>query len=107
MLIKVSEMKDMEVVSLHNGRRLGPIMDIEMDLDEGRILALILPEEPVGGFSALFRSAREFWIAYEQIYRIGEDVILVDVTGELLTPAPAKPGAAEDGEREEAGGEPF
>lgn len=88
MLIKVSEMRDMEVVSLHDGRRLGPIMDIEMDLDEGRILALILPEEPAGGFSSLFRSARELWIPYEQIYRIGEDVILVDITGEILAPAP-------------------
>ena len=41
MLVKVSELRDMEVVSIQDGRRLGLIMDIELDLDEGRILALI------------------------------------------------------------------
>ncbi|MEL7624589.1 MAG: YlmC/YmxH family sporulation protein [Clostridiales bacterium] len=101
MLIKVSEMRDMEVISLHDGRRLGPIMDIEMDLDEGRILALILPEEPAGGFSSLFRSARELWIPYEQIYRIGEDVILVDITGEILTPVPEQMREREEGKDDE------
>lgn len=101
MLIKVSEMRDMEVISLHNGRRLGPIMDIEMDLDEGRILALILPEEPAGGFSSLFRSARELWIPYEQIYRIGEDVILVDITGEILIPAQGQMRDRDEEENEE------
>lgn len=101
MLIKVSEMRDMEVISLHDGRRLGPIMDIEMDLDEGRILALILPEEPAGGFSSLFRSARELWIPYEQIYRIGEDVILVDITGEILTPVPEQMREREEGKEDE------
>ncbi len=101
MLIKVSEMRDMEVISLHDGRRLGPIMDIEMDLDEGRILALILPEEPAGGFSSLFRSARELWIPYEQIYRIGEDVILVDITGEILTPVPEQMREREEDKADE------
>lgn len=83
MLVKVSELRDMEVVSIQDGRRLGLIMDIELDLDEGRILALILPEEPAGGFASFFKSSREIWIPYEQIYRIGVDVILVDLDGEF------------------------
>jgi YlmC/YmxH family sporulation protein len=79
MLIKVSELRDMEVINIQDGRRLGLIMDIEMDLDEGYITSLILPDEPITGITALFRSSREILIDFEQIVKIGVDVILVDL----------------------------
>jgi len=79
MLIKVSELRDMEVINVRDGRRLGLIMDLELDLDEGYILGLILPDEPITGITSLFRSSREIFIPYDQIIKIGVDVILVDM----------------------------
>lgn len=80
MLIKISELRDMEVINVQDGRRLGLIMDIEMDLTEGYIVGLILPDEPITGITSLFRSSREIFIPFEQILKIGIDVILVDTS---------------------------
>ncbi|MDI6602384.1 MAG: YlmC/YmxH family sporulation protein [Thermoanaerobacteraceae bacterium] len=76
-MIKISELKEKEVVNIKNGCKLGLITDIDINLEDGVIEALIIP----GGnnFLGLFRRNNDIIIPWSYIRKIGEDVILVDI----------------------------
>jgi YlmC/YmxH family sporulation protein len=78
MLVKISELRELDVVSMWDGRRMGPIVDIEIDLDAGVVKALVLPEEAGGGLSGFFKRSKDIVIPWDWIYRIGTDVILIE-----------------------------
>lgn len=74
-MIRLSELQMKEVISVVDGRRLGFIIDLEIDVRTGRIIALILADRDTkGGF---FGKAEEIQVLWKQILRIGTDVILV------------------------------
>ncbi len=68
-------MKD--VVNVSDGKRLGNIGDIDIDIDTGKIRAVIISKQ--ARILGLFGKEEEFVIPWEQIMKIGEDVILVKV----------------------------
>jgi len=73
--MKISELQSKDVVNIGNGRKLGRIYDLELDLRRGRIRALIIP-----GDARLFgwiSNGREWVIPWHRIVKIGSDVILV------------------------------
>ncbi len=74
-VILFSKLKEKEVVSIADGKRIGRIVDAEVDFAERRITAIILPH--TGGRIAFFEKAEEWRIPWEMIERVGEDVILV------------------------------
>lgn len=76
MLAKVSDLQEREIVNIIDGRRLGPIKDIDIDVETGRITAIILPG-PGKLFGFLGRK-EEYIVPWEKIIRIGIDVILVE-----------------------------
>lgn len=81
MLIKISDLRDREIVNVHDGKRLGPIRDIELDLEKGRINAIVLPGFSGGKILGIFGRGDELVIPWEKIVRIGVDVILVEAPG--------------------------
>ncbi|MFZ5596356.1 MAG: YlmC/YmxH family sporulation protein [Bacillota bacterium] len=78
-MVKISDLRVREVVNVMDGRRLGPIKDIEIDLDEGRIRSIVL-SFPGARFIGLFSRENEIVVPWEKIIRIGVDVILVELT---------------------------
>ncbi|EJQ48599.1 YlmC/YmxH family sporulation protein [Bacillus cereus BAG6X1-2] len=68
-------MKD--VVNVSDGKRLGNIGDIDIDIDTGKIRAVIISKQ--ARMLGLFGKEVELVIPWEQIMKIGEDVILVKV----------------------------
>ncbi len=75
-----------EVVNVADGRRLGPIKDIDINLDEGRINAIILPGHGGGGGGKLMSfigREEELVVPWQKIKKIGVDVILVDLSFNL------------------------
>ncbi|MFZ5898528.1 MAG: YlmC/YmxH family sporulation protein [Bacillota bacterium] len=75
-MVKISDLRMREVVNVLDGRRLGMIKDIDIDLETGRITALILPgSSRLMGF---FGREEEIVVPWEKIVRIGVDVILVE-----------------------------
>ncbi|KKM12261.1 hypothetical protein SY88_03605 [Clostridiales bacterium PH28_bin88] len=78
-MIKISDLRLRDVVNIVDGRRLGVIKDIELDLEAGRVKALILPG--AGRVMALFGRNDDIVIPWEKIRTIGVDVILVEVQG--------------------------
>ncbi len=66
-----------EVINVTDGNRLGYVSDLELDLDCGRIVALLVPKP--GRLCGLMASHEVYVIPWACIRRIGGDLILVDV----------------------------
>ena len=73
---RFSELRCKEVINVTDGCRLGYVSDLELDLENGRVLSIIVPCP--GRFFGLFGSNEENFIPWPCIRRIGGDIILVD-----------------------------
>ncbi|MEK4736155.1 MULTISPECIES: YlmC/YmxH family sporulation protein [Bacillus] len=76
-MIRISEFQMKDVVNVSDGKRLGNIGDIDIDIDTGKIRAVIISKQ--ARMLGIFGKEVEFVIPWEQIMKIGEDVILVKV----------------------------
>lgn len=72
---RISDLKLREVINLQDGRRLGFVEDVELDLESGRIRSIIVP----GKSSFWLLRSENIVIPWEQIKRFGTDVILVEM----------------------------
>ncbi len=77
-----SDFRQKEVINVNDGRRLGFVSDVEIDLEQGKIEAIVLPG--VARLFGLLGKDSEFVIPWEKIVRIGEDIILVDLDERFL-----------------------
>lgn len=77
-MVKISDLRMREVINIADGRRLGPIKDIDIDLEQGRITAIILPYQGAR-LMGLFSRENEIIVPWEKIVKIGVDVILVEL----------------------------
>ncbi len=78
--MRMSELREKEVINIYDGERLGNVCDVDFEVKTGRICNLIIPG-PCKVLGILGRD-HEYIIPYEQIQRIGTDVILVEVERE-------------------------
>jgi len=69
-----TDLRNKEVINLHSGRRLGYVTDVELDVRDARLLAILVPGE-----SSLFRRAPALRIPWACIEHVGEDLILVNI----------------------------
>ena len=70
--------KNKEVINISDGRSLGYVGDIEVNLEQGRIEGIVLPGER--RLFGLWGNAEEdIVIRWENIKTIGDDVILVEI----------------------------
>lgn len=76
MLARISDLRLREVINVSDGRRLGYIDDLEVDVASGQVTAIILPAR--ARLFHLFPRSEEVVIPWSQIRRIGTDVILVE-----------------------------
>ncbi len=76
LLTKTSELRVREVVNVLDGKRLGLASDLEIDLESGRITAIVVPKAM--RFMGFLGKEQEYIIPWNNIKKIGVDVILVD-----------------------------
>ena len=76
-MVRAGELQTKDVINVVDGRKLGSIGDLEIDLETGMVRALVIP--PEGKFFGLFSRGDEVIIAWDQIVKIGTDVVLVDL----------------------------
>jgi len=76
-MLKVSELRMKDIVNIVDGKRLGFIKDIELNLHGGKIKSLILPG--TSKFMGIFGRCDDLTITWDQIKKVGIDVILVEV----------------------------
>lgn len=74
-MVRISEFQVKDVVNISDGRKLGNISDIEINLDTGRIETIIISDS--GRLLGFFGKEEETIIPWHQIVKIGTDVILV------------------------------
>ena len=80
MRCRVTELRCREVINVCTGQRLGYVYDVVINSATGQILALVVPG-PCGLFG-IFGREDDYIIGWERIKRIGEDIILVEISGE-------------------------
>jgi YlmC/YmxH family sporulation protein len=88
-VVRSSDLRTREVVNIIDGKRLGAVHDLEVDLATGRITAIVVPGE--GRLFGIFGREEDYVIPWERIRKIGSDVILVDVPGFTDLEPPGQP----------------
>ncbi len=73
--MRISDMRQKEVINIEDGKRLGFVCDIGFDLEEGQIQSLIVPGT---GKAGLFGKTQDIIIPWDSIKKIGNDIVLVD-----------------------------
>lgn len=74
--MRLSELQNKNVINLIDGKNIGNIIDINID-ENGKMIGLIVEKHKF--LISLFTSKKELSIRWDQIEKIGEDVILVRV----------------------------
>lgn len=77
-MLRVSDLRSREIVNVIDGSRLGLVQDLDLDLDAGRVKGLIAQGAQTK-FLGLIGRDEDLYIAWEQVIRIGTDVILVEL----------------------------
>ena len=77
-MLKTSDLKQKQVINVNDGKVLGGITDIEIDVVSGKLTAIVVPGS--GKFLGLFGRSEDVVIPWEKISKIGFDVILVETT---------------------------
>ncbi|CAH0122508.1 MULTISPECIES: YlmC/YmxH family sporulation protein [unclassified Paenibacillus] len=73
--MKISDFQTKDVINIIDGKKLGQVSDLELDLRQGRIEAIVVPS--YNKFFGLFGSGSEMIIPWRNIVKIGADVVLV------------------------------
>ena len=73
--MKISDFQTKDVINITDGKRLGQISDLELDLKQGRIEAIVVPG--YSRFMGFFGGGTDLVIPWRNIVKIGSDVILV------------------------------
>ncbi|QED47462.1 YlmC/YmxH family sporulation protein [Cytobacillus dafuensis] len=74
-MIKISEFQQKDVINVANGKKLGNIGDIDINVQTGEINAVIIGGN--GKVLGFFGREEDIIIPWKNILKIGEDVILV------------------------------
>lgn len=76
--MRVSELRVLDIINIEDGRRLGPIIDLDLDLEKGLIKGIIVLAVSKGkGFFSGGKSG-DIFVPWEKVIKVGVDVILVD-----------------------------
>lgn len=81
MVIRFADLQCREVINICTGQRYGYVCDIEFDCHEGCIKTLIIPGPC--RFFGLFGREDDYCVPWNCIERIGDDIILVSISGEI------------------------
>jgi len=73
---RLGELRDKELISVADGTRFGYVEDVEMDLETGRVKALVVPGRP--RLFGLLGREEEKVVPWSAVKRFGEDIILVE-----------------------------
>ncbi|NMB08164.1 MAG: YlmC/YmxH family sporulation protein [Tissierellia bacterium] len=76
-MVKLSEMREKEVINIKDGVKIGFIYDFEIDLENGRVLAVVVPGP--GKVLGIFGKNNDYVIEWQEIVKIGADAILVNI----------------------------
>ena len=80
-MIRVSDIMEKEIINVKNGKRMGFITDIDMDVNDGKIISFSITGD--GGRGFFSRGNEQQVILWSDILKIGCDTIIVNIGSEL------------------------
>lgn len=85
--VSFDELREKEVINVNDCRRLGYICDITVDIECGKIISFT-----VKNCTGIFQGkSDEIKVLWENVTKIGDDIIFVDICIALPQAAPCKP----------------
>ena len=73
--MNLSDIQAKEVISVLDGRKLGKIVDANVNINEGKVIYFVCEQRKF--FKRFFSSSSETKFTFDHIEKIGEDVILI------------------------------
>lgn len=77
-LFKVSELNRRDIINVVDGSKLGPVKDIQIDLEKGTVEALVLQGPRRIWF---FAADKDVLVPWEAVKKFGKDAVLVELNG--------------------------
>ncbi|MBB5172161.1 YlmC/YmxH family sporulation protein [Texcoconibacillus texcoconensis] len=74
-MIKISDIQSKDIVNLSDGKMIGHISDLDINLETGKVEALVIGDSKM--MSLFQRGGQEVVIPWKNVIKIGSDVILV------------------------------
>ena len=88
--MRFTQLQCKEVICISDGRRLGFISDVQVEVPEGKVCAIVVPGP--ARLLGLGGRGEDYLIPWEAIRRIGPDIVLVDAKPEECRVSRPKPG---------------
>lgn len=76
--MRLTDLQNKYIVNVNDGKNIGNIIDVKIDEDKGTIISLVI--EPNKNFFSFSRGKIDTEIGWSSIEKIGEDVILVNIS---------------------------
>jgi YlmC/YmxH family sporulation protein len=76
--MKLSELQRKDIVNIKDGKKIGRIIDVIFDPTNGYMIRFVI--ESSHFVKNLFSNNEEITIKFTQIKKMGEDVILIDIS---------------------------
>lgn len=73
--MRLSDLQDKDIVNIKDGKKIGKIIDVVID-NNGNMKSLIMQRVKILN---IFNSGGEVEVKWNQIKKIGEDVILIEI----------------------------
>lgn len=88
--MRIRELRRKEVINITDGGRLGFVGDVDLRMPDGQTAALIVYGP--ARFFGLFGRGEEYYVPWDSIQRIGDDIILIDKPAQHRDPALERAG---------------
>lgn len=79
-MIRISDIMEKEIINVKNGKKLGFITDIDLDIENGKVSSFSITGSS-GGF--FYRGIEVDTVFWKDILRIGCDTIIVSIGSNL------------------------
>ncbi|MGL5330547.1 MAG: YlmC/YmxH family sporulation protein [Peptostreptococcaceae bacterium] len=79
-MMRVSDIMEKEVINIKNGKKMGFIADIDIDVNEGKVLSFSIIGDSRSFFS---RGSDEEVIFFNDILKVGCDTIIVNLGSDM------------------------
>ncbi len=73
----MSELQKKDIININDGKIVGRIIDAEINGTDGSLISLIVEKSKY--LKTFFSNENDVTIKYEQIKKLGSDVILIDL----------------------------
>lgn len=79
-LFSLKDLRNLEVIDINEGRKLGYIIDAKIDCDSYKVLSIILPMEK----NSWFGKQEVVEIDWEDVIKVGVECILVNLKEKIF-----------------------